>query len=51
MTSFSCYKLHVFHGGEFQRFPNLIYSEFKCSEVQFDPHMLSMNDIKEIVSK
>ena len=37
MASCGDCKLHVFHGGEFQRPPNLICSESERSEVQIEP--------------
>jgi len=51
MASLSAGKFHVLHGGEFQRLPNLMYTKCKCSEVEVDLDYLSVDDMKEIVSK
>jgi len=51
MASLSASKLHIFHGGEFQRVANLMYTEGECSEVEVDPYYLSVDDMKESVSK
>jgi len=50
MASLSTSKLHIVHGGEFQRLPNLMYTKCECSEVEVDPDYLSVDDMKKIVS-
>ena len=49
MTSTSGGKLHIFHGGEFQRVPKSIYSECECSDVKVDINLLRVDDIKDVV--
>ena len=51
MTSSSSGKLQAFHGGEFQRLHNLMYTECECSEVEVDPNLLNVDDTKVIMSK